>query len=61
MATKIINFSLETGCVPTSYKSSRIRPLLKRPGLDQKTLENIDLYQTCLKKVVSTRIEGHLT
>ena len=30
LLTKIINFSLETGCVPASFKSSLIRPLLKK-------------------------------
>ena len=38
--TKIINTSLETAKVPKSFKSSHIRPLLKKPGLDQNTLKN---------------------
>ena len=64
--TKIINFSLETGYVPASYKSSLIRPLLKKPGLDQNMLKNyrpvsnLPFVSKVLEKVVSSRIEEHL-
>ena len=64
--TKIINFFLETGYVPASYKSSLIRPLLKKQGLDQnmlknyRPLSNLPFASKVLEKVVSSRIEEHL-
>ena len=60
--TKIINFSLETGYIPASYKSSLIRPLLKKPGLDQNMLKNyrpvsnLPFVSKVLEKVASSRI-----
>ena len=38
--TKIINMSLESAYVLLSFKGARIRPLLKKPGLDQNLLNN---------------------
>ena len=64
--TKIINFSLGTWYVPASYKSSLIRPLLKKPGLDQnmfknyRPVSNLPFVSKVLEKVVSSRIEEHL-
>ena len=64
--TKTVNFSLETGYTPVSYKSSLIRPLLKKPGPDQNTLKNyrpvlnLPFVSKVLEKVVSSRIEEHL-
>ena len=66
LVTKIINISLKTGYIPASYKSSLIRPLLKKQGLDQNTLKNyrpvsnLPFVSKILEKVVSTRIEKHL-
>jgi len=39
--TKIVNTSLETAYVPEVFKCSRIRPLLKKPGLDQNELKKL--------------------
>ena len=38
--TKLINMSLESASVPHSFKSARIRHLLKMPGLDQNLSKN---------------------
>ena len=66
LVTKIINMSLETGYVPQSFKNSLIRPLLKKPDLDQNTLKNyrpisnLPFISKVLEKVVSSRVEEHL-
>ena len=39
--TKIINMSLKSAYVPHSFKNARIRPLLKKPGLDQNLCEEL--------------------
>lgn len=65
--TKIINLSLDTASVPLSFKSSRIRPLIKKPNLDQNNLKNyrpvsnLPFVSKILEKVVGNRIEEHLT
>jgi len=65
--TKIINLSMETASVPRSFKTSRIRPLLKKPTLDKETLQNyrpvsnLPYVSKLLEKVVSKRIDEHLT
>jgi len=64
--TKIVNISLEHATVPESFKSARIRPLIKKQSLDQNTLKNyrpvsnLPYFSKILEKVVNTRIEEHL-
>ena len=66
LVTAIVNRSMETGSVPLCYKSARIRPLLKKSGLDQETLKNyrpvsnLPFVSKILEKVVDARIEHHL-
>lgn len=65
--TRIINASLSSGSVPTPFKSAVIRPLLKKPGLDSAALKhyrsvsNLEFIGKILEKVVSTRLESHLS
>ena len=65
--TKIVNTSMETSHVPKSFKSSHVRPLLKKENLDANTLKNyrpvsnLPFVSKILEKVVSSRIEEHLT
>ena len=65
--TKIINMSLESAYVLLSFKGARIRPLLKKPGLDQNLLNNyrpvsnLLFISKILEKVVDMRLEQHLT
>lgn len=65
--TKIVNISLENADVPKSFKTARVRPLLKKPSLDQNILKNyrpvsnLPFLSKILEKVVSRRIEEHLT
>ncbi|XP_053379322.1 E3 ubiquitin-protein ligase DZIP3-like [Mercenaria mercenaria] len=40
LITNIINTSMELGYVPKEFKSARIRPLLKKPGLEPNILKN---------------------
>ena len=58
---------LESAYVPHTFKSARIRPLLKKPGLDQNLLNNyrpvssLLFISKILEKVVDMRLEQHLT
>ena len=58
---------METASVPRSFKTSRIRPLLKKPTLDKETLQNyrpmsnLPYVSKLLEKFVSKRIDEHLT
>lgn len=38
--TKIISLSLSTGMFQMLFKDSVVRPLIKKPSLDKKLLEN---------------------
>ena len=38
--TKIVNHSLLSGVFPSTYKVSRVTPLIKKPGLDTNALSN---------------------
>ena len=65
--TTIINKSLSTGQFPSSPKKAIIRPLLKKPGLDQEDLKNycpvsnlLDLssaFDTVDHKILTHRME----
>ena len=67
LVTSIINASLMSGCVPTDFKSARIRPLLKKTGLDPETLKNyrpvsnLPFISKVLERVVDARLESHLS
>ena len=66
LITSIINSSLETGCVPKDFKVARIKPLLKKPGLDPDILKNyrpvsnLPFLSKIMEKVVDARLEHHL-
>ena len=66
LVTAIINQSIESCSVPKSFKSARIRPLLKKPGLDPEILKhfrpvsNLPFVSKILEKVIDARIERHL-
>ena len=53
--------------LPKDFKSARIRPLLKKSGLDQNLLKNyrhvsnLPFISKILEKVVDKRLERHLT
>ena len=64
--TNIINASMESSRVPSEFKCARIRPLLKKPGLDPNILKNyrpvsnLSFISKILEKVVDARLEQHL-
>ena len=64
--TAIINKSLSESLVPSSFKKSLLRPLLKKPGLDKEILKNyrpisnLPFLSKILEKIVLSRIKEHL-
>ena len=67
LLTEIINLSLKTGNVPTSFKEALIIPLLKKPNLDCDTLKNyrpvsnLPFLSKVLERVVLKQLLDHLT
>ena len=67
LITKLINSSLESSYVPRLFKSSHIKPLLKKPGLDTNELKNyrpvsnLPFVSKVLEKVVDVQIEQHMS
>jgi hypothetical protein len=65
--TKLINYSLDRSYVPKSFKSSLIRPLIKKPDLDTNILKNyrpvsnLPYVSKIIEKIVDSRLEGYLT
>ena len=65
--TAIVNASLEEGYVPDCLKNAIVRPVLKKAGLDQEVfssyrpVSNLSYVSKILEKVVSTRLDKHLT
>jgi hypothetical protein len=64
--TTIINMSLSTSVVPTSFKRAIVRPLLKKPALEKdihksyRPVSNLPFISKVLEKVVETRLKKHL-
>ena len=66
LITRIINKSLEKGCVPDELKYTNILPLIKKDDLDKDILKNyrpvsnLTFVSKLLEKVVPERLENHL-
>ena len=66
LITSLINSSLEHGHVPADLKLARIKPILKKPGLDPDILKNyrpvsnLPFVSKVIEKVVDKRLERHL-
>ena len=66
LITRIINKSLEKGCVPDDLKHANILPLIKKDNLDKDTLKNyrpvsnLTFISKLLEKVVAERLKNHL-
>ena len=64
--TVIINKSLQTGCVPASFKTALVTPLLKKPNLDKNDLKNyrpvsnLPFLSKITEKVVLKQLLQHL-
>ena len=65
--TSIINQSLLHSKVPSYFKHSIVRPILKKPGLDKEVLKNyrpvsnLPFLAKTLEKIVATRLQRHLS
>ena len=64
--TEIINDSLSTGTVPSSFKHALVNPLLKKCNLDPdifknyRPVSNLSFISKVLEKVVANQINAHL-
>jgi exonuclease III len=64
--TKIVNLSLTTGHVPDCLKEAIVKPLLKKPGLNNELLKNyrpisnISFLSKIIEKVVGARLNKYL-
>ena len=64
--TRLFNISLESAYVPLGFKSVKMRPLIKKPGLDKnvnknyRPVSNLPFISKVLEQVVDKRIEAHL-
>uniref|UniRef100_A0A667Z0D5 Reverse transcriptase domain-containing protein n=1 Tax=Myripristis murdjan TaxID=586833 RepID=A0A667Z0D5_9TELE len=62
----IVNLSLSTGIVPSSFKTAVVRPLLKKPHLDSSSLNsyrpvsNLPFMSKVLERVVFQQLSTHL-
>ena len=66
LITRIINKSLEKGCLPDDLKHANILPLIKKDNLDKDTLKNyrpvsnLTFVSKLLEKVVAESLQNHL-
>ena len=64
--TSIINASIKLSHVPSSFKVAHIKPLIKKPSLDQDILKNyrpvsnLTFISKILEKVVLKQLEDHM-
>jgi hypothetical protein len=64
--TRLINESLSSGSVPAAWKTAVVKPLLKKPSLDQNDLKNfrpvsnLPFWSKILEKVVLHQLNAHL-
>ena len=65
--TKIVNYSLLSGFVPQCFKQALVRPLLKKPSLDQNMLKNyrpvsnLSLLSKLLERVALLQLTDHVS
>ena len=65
--TKIINLSLSTGVCPDHFKSSLVRPYLKKANLDKEELgnyrpiSNLSFLSKLTERIVKTRLTNHFS
>jgi hypothetical protein len=65
--TEIINTSMSSGVVPTSFKTAMVTPLLKKSGLDPEALKNyrpvsnLSFLSKTLERTVAEQLQEYLT
>jgi hypothetical protein len=66
LITSIVNSSLESASVSTSLKAALVRPLMKKPTLDQNILKNfrpvsnLPFVSKVIEKAVAEQLKNHL-
>ena len=64
--TKLVNLSMETGCVPSSFRKALVTPLLKKSTLypevmkNYRPVSNLPFVSKVLERVVLRRLLNHL-
>ena len=64
--TKLVNLSMETGCVPSSFKKALVTPLIKKSTLNPEVMKNyrpvsnLPFVSKVLERVVLRRLLNHL-
>ena len=64
--THIINRSVPSGVVPSGFKKAHVRPLLKKPGLDEgclnnyRPVSNLSFTSRQTERVVAARLAEHI-
>ena len=64
--TKLVNLSMETGCLPSSFKKALVTPLLKKSILNPEVMKNyspvsnLPFVSKVLERVVLRRLSNHL-
>ena len=58
--TNILNQFLQEGNFPSYFKTAYVTPLLKRAGLDRKTLSNLRFIPKLIEKAVAKQINEHI-
>ena len=67
LLTAVLNLSLRSGVVPARLKKARVRPLLKKPGLDKSVLNNyrpvssLPYLPKIIERVVAARLSTHMS
>ena len=66
LITAIVNCSLESSTVPPSLKKALVRPLLKKPTLDQEVMKNyrpvsnLSFISKVIEKAAAAQLNSHL-
>jgi exonuclease III len=66
LIAKLANLSFQEGCFPHSFKTALVSPLIKKPGLDPKTLSNyrpisnLNNVSKILEKLFLCRLQPHI-
>ena len=67
LLTAVINLSLRSGIIPARLKKTHVRPLLKKPGLDESVLNNyrpvsnLPHLSKIIERVVAARLSAHVS
>jgi hypothetical protein len=66
LIARLVNLSFRSGVFPTSLKTGRVSPLLKKPGLDEsdpanyRPITNLSTLSKVIEKLALTRLRAHI-